>query len=61
MNLNKPKNITYYVSLGLGALGLIASLIPLGFLTTLAFWLVLAGLVLLAQSVFLYGNVLVLN
>lgn len=47
MKLNAPKVITWWIALILGALGLLGTLISIPFLSTIAFWLVLVGLVLL--------------
>jgi len=53
MKLSAPKNITFYIAVGLGVLGLLGAIIPLGFITGLSFWLVLVGLVLLSAAVLL--------
>jgi hypothetical protein len=47
MKLTPPKKITFWISLVLGVLGLIGYFVTIPILSTLAFWLVLAGLVLL--------------
>jgi len=53
MKFTPPKKITWWISLALGAIGLVANLVTIPVLSGLAFWLVLVGLVLL-----LLGNVL---
>ena len=53
MKLSAPKNITFYIAIGLGVLGLIGAVVPLGFITTLSFWITLLGLVVLAAGVLL--------
>lgn len=53
MKLSAPKNVTFYIAVVLGVLGLLGAVIPLGFVTTLAFWFVFVGLVVLVA-----GNVL---
>jgi general stress protein CsbA len=50
MNLSAPKNVTFYVAVVLGLLGLLGAIIPLGFVTSLSFWLVLVGFVVLAAG-----------
>jgi hypothetical protein len=47
MKLSPPKQITWWIALALGAIGLVANLVTIPVLSGLAFWLVLAGLVLL--------------
>ena len=47
MNLSAPKTTTFYVALVLGVLGVLGTLIPLGFVTGLAPWLVIAGFIVL--------------
>lgn len=53
MKLSTPKQITFWVAVALAALGLIGYLFELGFLSGLAFWLVLIGFIVL-----LLGNLL---
>jgi len=48
MRLNAPKKITFWIAVALAAVGFIASFLPIPFLSTLSFWLVIAGFVLLA-------------
>jgi hypothetical protein len=53
MSLTAPKNITFIVALVLALLGLLATLIPLGFLTGMAVWLIVLGFIVLAAGVLL--------
>ena len=48
IRLNAPKKITYWIAVALAAVGFIASFLPIPILSTLSFWLVIAGFVLLA-------------
>ena len=50
MNLSAPKNVTFYVALVLGVLGILGGLIPLGFVTTYSFWLLVVGFVVLVAA-----------
>lgn len=53
MRLNLPKKVTFYVSVALAVLGLLAFLGL--FLQGFAFWFLLAGYVLLAAGLFVKG------
>jgi hypothetical protein len=55
MNLTAPKNITWWIALILGVLGLIGTIVSAGFLTTYAFWLILVAWVLLLLGTLLKG------
>lgn len=48
MNLSAPKQTTFIVAVVLAVLGLLAAIIPLGFVSTISFWLVLIGFIVLA-------------
>lgn len=50
MKLSAPKNVTFYVALALGAVGILAQIIQLGFLTTFSFWLLAIGFVVLVAA-----------
>jgi heme/copper-type cytochrome/quinol oxidase subunit 1 len=52
MNLSAPKQMTFIVAVVLAVIGLLAAIIPLGFLSGLSFWLVLVGFILLAAGCF---------
>jgi len=47
MKLTPPKVITFWIAVILGVLGLIGKVATVAVLSTYAFWLVFAGLVLL--------------
>ena len=55
MKLNAPKQITWWIALILGALGLLGTLVAIPVISTLAFWLVLVGLVLLLVATVVSG------
>ena len=50
MKLNAPKQLTWWISVLLALLGLIATIVTIPFISTYAFWLVLIGFVLLAVA-----------
>jgi predicted tellurium resistance membrane protein TerC len=50
MKLNAPKVVTFWIAVALAVLGLLAFQGLLSELSSYAFWLVLAGFVLLALS-----------
>lgn len=47
MRMSAPKNVTWWVALVLGVLGLLGSVAAIPVISGLAFWLVLIGLALL--------------
>jgi len=53
MRLNAPKVVTFWIAVILAVLGLLAQQGALSALSAYAFWLVLAGFVLLALSTML--------
>ena len=53
MKLTPPKQITFWIAVILGVLGILGLFIS--FLAPFAFWLVLAGLVLLVLSLLIEG------
>lgn len=55
MKLSSPKVITWWIAVILGALGILASLGTIPALAGVAFWLVVAGLVLLVLGTLLKG------
>lgn len=55
MRLHAPKNITFWISLILVVVGIIARVVPLGVLSTWFWVLILAGYILLALGVILKG------
>jgi cytochrome c oxidase subunit IV len=48
MNLSAPKNVTFYIAMLLGVLGILGSLVQLGGISTYATWLLIVGFVILA-------------
>jgi heme/copper-type cytochrome/quinol oxidase subunit 1 len=55
MKLNEPKVITWWISVILGVLGILAHLVTIPVLSAIAFWLVAAGLVLLVLANLIKG------
>jgi len=55
MKLNAPKKLTWLIAVILGAAGLLGSFVAIPVLSAYAFWLVFAGLVLLALASFVKG------
>jgi heme A synthase len=55
MKLSKPKVITWWIAVILGVLGILATLGTIPVLSGYAFWLVVAGFVLLALGTLLRG------
>ena len=55
MKLNAPKVITWWISVIIGVLGIVASFVTIPLLSGLAFWLVVVGFALLALGTFLKG------
>ncbi len=55
MKLHAPKNITFWISLILVIVGIVALVVPLGVLSTYFWLLILAGYILLALGCFLKG------
>jgi hypothetical protein len=52
MKLTAPKNVTWWIAVILGVLGLLGQVGVLSFVAAYAFWLVFAGFVLLALGTF---------
>jgi hypothetical protein len=50
MKLSAPKNITWWIAVVLGGLGILGSFISLPFVSANAFWFVAVGFVLLALA-----------
>jgi hypothetical protein len=55
MKLNAPKKITWLISLIIGILGIVAYFVAIPVLSVYAFWIVVAGFVLLVLGTFLKG------
>ncbi len=52
MSLSAPKQITFIVAVVLAVIGLLASIVQLGFLTDMNTWLILLGFIVLAAGCF---------
>lgn len=52
MSLSAPKQLTFIIAVVLAVLGLLASIVQLGFLTDMSTWLVLLGFIVLAVGCF---------
>lgn len=55
MNLNAPKKIIWIIALVLGLLGIIAALVTIPVLSSISFWLVAIGWLLLILATYLKG------
>ena len=55
MKLSAPKNITWWIAVILGVLGILGSLISIPLVSANAFWFVAIGFVLLALATLLKG------
>ncbi len=55
MKLTPPKQITFWISLVLAVLGILATFVSIPFVSGFAFWFVVAGYALLAAGLFLKG------
>jgi hypothetical protein len=50
MNLNEPKQVTFWIAVALAVVGLIANLVTIPVLSGFSFWLVVLGFVVLAAG-----------
>jgi len=55
MKLSAPKQLTWWIALILGIIGLIAQLVTIPVLSGLVFWIVLVALVLMLVATFIPG------
>jgi hypothetical protein len=55
MKLSAPKNVTWWVAVVVGVLGILGSLVAIPFVSANAFWFVAVGFVLLALATLLKG------
>jgi hypothetical protein len=53
MKLSAPKNVTWWVAVVLGVLGILGSLVAIPFVSTYSFWFVVVGFVLLVLATLL--------
>lgn len=55
IQISAPKRVTFWVSLVLGLLGIIGSIVPIPFVSTIAPWVLAAGWLLLTLGCFVKG------
>lgn len=55
MTLSPPKKVTFWAAVVIGLVGLVAGVVPIPVVSPFAFWLVVAGFVLLALGNLLEG------
>lgn len=55
MRLSAPKKNTWWIAVIIGAVGIIAKIVTIPFLSAFAFWLVVIAFVLLALATYLKG------
>jgi heme/copper-type cytochrome/quinol oxidase subunit 1 len=55
MELSAPKQITWWIALVIGVVGVLASLVTIPVLSAYAFWIVVVALVLLLVATFVPG------
>jgi len=53
MKLSAPKQVTWWVALIVGVVGILANFVTIPFLSDYAFWLVVIGFVLLVLATYL--------
>ncbi len=53
MELSAPKQVTWWVAVVVGVVGILANFVTIPFLSDYAFWLVVIGFVLLVLATFL--------
>jgi heme/copper-type cytochrome/quinol oxidase subunit 1 len=55
MQLSAPKQITWWIAVVVGVLGILATLVTIPVLSGFAFWLVVIGFLLLAVATLIEG------
>lgn len=55
MKLSAPKNVTFWVAVVLGVLGILGSLVTIPVISGFAIWLLIVGFVLLALANMMEG------
>lgn len=55
MKFSAPKAITWWIAVVLGVVGILASVVSIGVISTYAVWLIAAGFVLLAAGTVIKG------
>jgi hypothetical protein len=53
MKLSAPKNVTWWIAVVLGVLGILGNFVSIPFVSDYSFWLVVVGFVLLALATYL--------
>jgi uncharacterized membrane protein HdeD (DUF308 family) len=52
MKLSRPKNVTWWIAVILGVLGILGTLVAIPFVSTYAFWFVAIAFILLALATY---------
>ncbi|MEW5717605.1 MAG: hypothetical protein AB1817_03165 [Chloroflexota bacterium] len=55
MKLSAPKQMTFWVAVVVGLIGLVAGIVPIPMVSPFAFWIVVIGFVILALGNMLEG------
>jgi putative Ca2+/H+ antiporter (TMEM165/GDT1 family) len=55
MSLSAPKQLTFWIAIILGVLGIVGHFVTLPFITTYEYWLLLVGFVVLALGNLMEG------
>jgi len=55
MKLSAPKQVTFWVAVVIGLIGLIAGIVPIPVVSPFAFWVVVVGFVILALANLMEG------
>jgi hypothetical protein len=55
MKLSSPKNVTWWVAVVVGVLGILGNFVAIPVVSASAFWFVAAGFVILALATYLKG------
>ncbi len=55
MRLNAPKQITWWIAIALGVVGIVFSIVTVPFISPIALWILAAGWLLLVLATYLSG------
>ena len=55
MKLSAPKQVTFWIAVVIGLIGVVASIVPIPVVSPFAFWVVVLGFVILALANLLEG------
>jgi hypothetical protein len=55
MKLSAPKQVTFWVAVVIGLIGLVAGLVPIPMISPFAFWIVVIGFVILVVANLMEG------